>query len=93
MKQVCLFDKWVYENGIGEDKFIPMNTKKNVNVGDAVISAKGNKGVVTELVLCYDMDNNLVEGVWIFWSNNQNRYSDRVCCIALVDCGSMRICP
>ncbi|MEN6293906.1 MAG: hypothetical protein ABFD07_18050 [Methanobacterium sp.] len=93
MKQSSLFDQWVYENGIGPDKFIPMNTKKNIKVGDAVISAIGNHGVVVELGLCNDIHGNLEDAVWIFWHNNKYSYDKRVTCVPIHYAVSMRICP
>lgn len=72
---------------------IPKHNLKNteVSVGDKVLSAKGNRGIITELTIGKNMDGSNDYAYWIFWNNGEDRYDQRVSLICRQDAEHIRV--
>lgn len=93
MEYKTLFDKNVNGGTVPSGQWGPLNEKKNVLVGDRVLSRRGIHGVVVEIELVNDCDGVLCIGCVIYWYSHAARMSDRVGNIVISECDLIMVEP
>lgn len=68
----------LFDNGSKVEKWVPLSYKQSVNVGDRVLSAHGTPGIIVEMVLSRDLNNDHCVGCIIYWYGNFRHMEDRV---------------
>lgn len=76
----------LFDNGTKVDKWVPLSSKQSVKVGDRVLSARGTPGIIVEMVLSRDLNDDLCVGCIIYWYGNFKHMEDRIGEVSIKDC-------
>ena len=91
MYGTTLFDNGVNGPALPSGQWIPLSKKKGVEVGDRVLSHRDTPGIIVEMCLVRDSDDNLTIGCVIYFYNNSKRLEDRIGRVAIAECDWIKV--